>query len=93
VIRAAEKYRMQLYQRFFEESGEGFGDQGEPVPQTWIVGNVDECVEQLKTFITDFGITDIVSMAVPPGLRPDQMAFSLEKLFGEVAPRVKREIG
>ena len=93
VIRAAEKYRMQLYQRFFEESGEGFGDQGEPVPQTWIVGNVDECVEQLKTFITDFGITDITTMAVPPGLRADQMALSLEKLFGEVAPRVKKEIG
>ena len=63
------------------------------MPQTWIVGNVDECVEQLKAFIGEFGITDIVSMAVPPGLRADQMTVSLEKLFGEVAPRVKREIG
>ena len=25
MVRAAERYRMQLYQRFFEESGEGFG--------------------------------------------------------------------
>jgi alkanesulfonate monooxygenase SsuD/methylene tetrahydromethanopterin reductase-like flavin-dependent oxidoreductase (luciferase family) len=40
LIRAAEKYRMALYQKFFEESGQGFGEQGEPIPQTWIVGNV-----------------------------------------------------
>ena len=89
LIRAAEKYRMQLYQRFFEESGEGFGDSGEPVPQTWIVGNEDECVEQLVDFIIKFGVTDIVTMAVPPGLRADQMTDSLEMLFTRVVPRVK----
>lgn len=89
LIRAAEKYRMQLYQRFFEESGEGFGDSGEPVPQTWIVGNEDECVEQLVNFITKFGVTDIVTMAVPPGLRADQMTDSLQMLFTRVAPRLK----
>lgn len=89
LIRAAEKYRMQLYQRFFEESGEGFGDSGEPVPQTWIVGNEDECVEQLVNFITMFGVTDIVTMAVPPGLRADQMTDSLQMLFTRVAPRIK----
>ncbi|MBT6665739.1 MAG: LLM class flavin-dependent oxidoreductase [Gammaproteobacteria bacterium] len=89
LIRAAEKYRMQLYQRFFEESGEGFGDSGESVPQTWIVGNEDECVEQLVNFITKFGVTDIVTMAVPPGLRADQMTDSLQMLFTRVAPRVK----
>jgi alkanesulfonate monooxygenase SsuD/methylene tetrahydromethanopterin reductase-like flavin-dependent oxidoreductase (luciferase family) len=89
LIRAAEKYRMQLYQRFFEESGEGFGDSGEPVPQTWIVGNEDECVEQLVNFITKFGVTDIVTMAVPPGLRADQMTDSLQMLFTRVAPRIK----
>lgn len=88
VVRAAERYRMALYQRFFEESGEGFGD-GEQVPQTWIVGTVDECVAQLQQFINDFGITDVVTMAVPPGLRPEQMQGSLERLFTEVSPRVK----
>jgi hypothetical protein len=36
-----------------------------------------------------FGITDIVSMAVPPGLRPAQMADSLEALFTQVVPKVK----
>ncbi|MEK9822704.1 MAG: LLM class flavin-dependent oxidoreductase [Gammaproteobacteria bacterium] len=89
MVRAAERYRMQLYQRFFEESGEGFGEHGEPVPQTWIVGDADHCVTELLAFIQKFGITDIVSMALPPGLRSEQMADSLEKLFTVVVPRVK----
>ena len=89
VIRATEKYRMQLYQRFSDEGGNTIRHDGELVPQTWIVGNVDECVEQLDAFIADFGITDIVSMAAPPGLRLVQMVGSLEKLFREVVPRLK----
>lgn len=92
IIRAAEKYRMALYQQFFEESGEGFGERGEPVPQTWIVGDVESCVEELVAFISEFGITDIVTMAVPPGLRADQMGDSLERLFKEVVPEVKRRV-
>ena len=89
VVRAAERYRMQLYNRFFKESGEGLGEQGDPVPQTWIVGDVDHCVEELAAFISEFGITDIVTMAVPPGLRAEQMAPSLERLFTQVVPRLK----
>ncbi len=92
IIRAAEKYRMQLYQRFFEESGEGFGEKGEPVPQTWIVGDVQHCVDELLAFINDFGITDIVTMAVPPGLRAEQMGDSLERLFTQVVPQVKQKL-
>jgi len=92
VIRAAEKYRMQLYNRFFEESGEGFGETGEPVPQTWIVGDVEHCIAELKSFIREFDITDIVTMAVPPGLRADQMGDSLQLLFSEVVPRLKAEL-
>jgi alkanesulfonate monooxygenase SsuD/methylene tetrahydromethanopterin reductase-like flavin-dependent oxidoreductase (luciferase family) len=89
LVRAAERYRMKLYQKFFDESGEGFGDGGEPIPQTWIVGSVDECVRELQEFIARFGITDIVTMAVPPGLSADQMAPSLERLFTQVVPRLK----
>jgi alkanesulfonate monooxygenase SsuD/methylene tetrahydromethanopterin reductase-like flavin-dependent oxidoreductase (luciferase family) len=92
VIRAAEKYRMELYNRFFKESGEVFGERGEPIPQTWVVGDVEHCVEELKNFIETFGITDIVSMAVPPGLRAERMAPSLERLFKEVVPALKAEI-
>jgi hypothetical protein len=84
---------MELYQRFFEESGEGIGERGEPVPQTWIVGDVEHCVAQLKSFIEAFGITDVVTMAVPPGLRAEQMNPSLERLFTEVVPRLKAEVG
>ena len=91
-VRASERYRMQLYRKFFEESGEGFGRKGEQVPQTWIVGDVDHCVAELKHFIRTFGITDIVSMAVPPGLRAGDMSDSLERLFTEVVPRVKLEL-
>ena len=93
LVRAAERYRMELYNRFFKESGEGIGERGEPVPQTWIVGDVDHCVAEMKQFIETFEITDIVSMAVPPGLRADQMAPSLEKLFTQVVPRLKAEVG
>ena len=92
-VRAAERYRMQLYNRFFEESGEGFGEAGEPVPQTWIVGDADHCVAELVSFIERFGMTDIVTMAVPPGLRAEQMAPSLERLFRDVVPRVKALVG
>lgn len=89
LVRAAEKYRMALYQRFFEESGEGLGEKGDPIPQTWIVGDVDHCVTELKAFIEDFGITDLVTMAMPPGLRAERMASSLERLFKAVVLRVK----
>ena len=91
LVRAAEKYRMALYQRFFEESGEGFGDPADAIPQTWIVGDVQRCADELKRFIETFGITDIVTMAVPPGLRAEQMSVSLERLFKEVVPRVKAQ--
>ncbi len=89
LVRAAERYRMALYQRFFDESGEGLGDPGEAIPQTWIVGNAAHCVAELQQFIETFGITDIVTMAVPPGLRAEQMGSSLERLFTEVVPRLK----
>ena len=91
-VRASERYRMQLYRQFFEESGEGFGRKGEQVPQTWIVGDVEHCVAELKHFIQTFGITDIVSMAVPPGMRTGDMHDSLERLFTQVVPRLKQEL-
>jgi hypothetical protein len=62
------------------------------VPQAWIVGDVDHCVAELKQFIRTFGITDIVSMAVPPGMRAGDMSDSLERLFTQVVPRLKQEL-
>ncbi|MGR9092066.1 MAG: hypothetical protein ACU85U_15950, partial [Gammaproteobacteria bacterium] len=93
IVRAAESYRMQLYKQFFADSGEGFGEAGETIPQTWIVGDADHCVAEITAFVEAYGITDIVTMAVPPGLRAEQMNASLERLFSDVAPRVKRALG
>ncbi|MGE0623153.1 MAG: LLM class flavin-dependent oxidoreductase [Pseudomonadales bacterium] len=92
-IRTAERYRMALYQRFFDESGqEGLGRAGQPIPQTWVVGDVDHCVDELEGFVRSYGITDLVSMAVPPGLRAAQMAGSLERLFRDVVPKLKARL-
>jgi alkanesulfonate monooxygenase SsuD/methylene tetrahydromethanopterin reductase-like flavin-dependent oxidoreductase (luciferase family) len=92
-VLAAERYRMVLYQKFFAESGQPVAGADEAVPQRLIIGGVEHCVAALKDFVTAFGITDLVTMAVPPGLRPAQMADSLEALFTRVVPRVKAELG
>ena len=91
-VRQSERYRMQLYQRFFAESGEGFGS-GERIPQTWIVGDVAHCVDTLVAFVRDYGITDIVTWGAPPGLAPDAMNGSLERLIRDVVPQVRARIG
>jgi alkanesulfonate monooxygenase SsuD/methylene tetrahydromethanopterin reductase-like flavin-dependent oxidoreductase (luciferase family) len=91
-IREAERTRMRLYSRFFKESGQASpkdAARGEWIPQTWIVGNVDSCVETMITFITEHGLTDFVTWAVPPGLRPEEMNGSLERLARDVIPRVR----
>ena len=94
IAEAAERYRVKLYEQFFSASGDErprkVGD--DVISQRLIVGNVDHCVDELTKFILDFGFTDIVSMAVPPGLRPADMAPSLEALFKEVVPRVRTAV-
>jgi hypothetical protein len=54
-----------------------------------VVGNPDHCVAELSAFIAEHGITDMVTWAVPPGLRPEQMNASLERFAREVAPRLR----
>jgi hypothetical protein len=54
-----------------------------------VVGNVEHCVKELTSFVCEYGITDLVSWAVPPGMRPAQMNASLERFVRDVAPRVK----
>lgn len=99
-VRAAERYRMSTYARFQEELGSGAGAGGvrgntdqARIPQTWVVGDADRCVAELAGFVREYGITDLVSWAVPPGLRPEQMTGSLERLFRDVVPRLKRAVG
>ncbi len=90
-VRAAERYRMELYSRFFAASGRGAGPHldTERIPQTWVVGNADHCVAELSAFIDEHHLTDLVTWAIPPGMRPAQVNPSLERFATEVAPRLK----
>lgn len=90
-IRESERYRMQLYNRFFAESGQqGFGDDTERIPQTWVVGDADHCVAELGSFVAEYGITDLVTWGAPPGLVPEAMNESLERFATEVVPRLRQ---
>jgi alkanesulfonate monooxygenase SsuD/methylene tetrahydromethanopterin reductase-like flavin-dependent oxidoreductase (luciferase family) len=92
LVREAERYRMKLYSRFFAESKQGFGNAEQQIPQSWIVGDVNHCVEELVRFVRTYGITDIVTWGVPPGLKPHDMTASLAAFATQVAPRVKARI-
>jgi hypothetical protein len=48
---------------------------------------------ELAAFIEEYGLTDIVSWAVPPGMRPDEMSPSLERYARDVAPRLRARFG
>ncbi len=82
---------MQYYHRAFEVAGRSAPpDQDrERINQKWVVGDVNHCVDELTDFIRENGITDLVTWAVPPGLRPVDMAPSLEKFATQVAPLLK----
>src|SRR4051795_433868 len=92
-VRAAERYRGQVYRSFNKDESAAGGVSGNTreasIPQTWVVGNVEHCVKELTSFVREYGITDLVTWAVPPGMRPEQMNGSLERFVRDVAPRVK----
>jgi hypothetical protein len=92
-VRVAERRRMDIYHRFREEAGGHGGVQGiaeaDRIPQTWVVGDVEHCVSELAAFIREYGLTDIVTWAVPPGLTPDDTNASLERFARDVAPRLR----
>jgi len=92
-VRAAERYRGQIYRSFNKDESAAGGVSGNTreasIPQTWVVGNVEHCVKELTSFVREYGITDLVTWAVPPGMRPEQMNGSLERFVRDVAPRVK----
>ncbi len=97
-VREGERRRMAVYGQFRQAAGGHGGvasitDDTARIPQTWVVGNVDECVAQLADFIREYGLTDIVTWGVPPGMRPEQMAPSLEKFARDVAPRLRVMFG
>ncbi len=90
-VRAAERYRMSTYRRLFEEAQTTFQLGGKAaIPQTWIVGDEDRVEAEMAAFITEYGITDLVTWAVPPGFAPDRTAESLERFARNVAPRLRQ---
>ena len=90
VIREAERFRMGVYGTFMAETPDDYGwgsDDG--IPQTVIVGNADEVAEQLRSFIDLYGITDIATSGLPPGIDPEFMGTNLERLAADVIPRLR----
>ncbi len=90
MLRAAERFRMSVYDTFMADTPDTYA-WGDPdaIPQGVIVGSVDECVEKLGSFIDDYGITDIASSGLPPGIDPSFMATNLERLATEVLPQLR----
>jgi alkanesulfonate monooxygenase SsuD/methylene tetrahydromethanopterin reductase-like flavin-dependent oxidoreductase (luciferase family) len=66
----------------------GWGD-ADAIPQSVIVGDADEVTGELQQFIDTYGITDIASSGLPPGIDPDYMAANLERLARDVLPRLR----
>ena len=94
-IREAERYRMKVYGRFFEEAGRGgLAAFAEPdrIPQRPIVGPVDHCVAELAAFIIEYGLTDVVSWGSAPGLPPATFTPRMERFATEVVPRVRAAV-
>ena len=92
-VREGERRRMATYTQFRADSGGHGGVAGitedARIPQTWIIGTVEECVTQAAAFIREYGLTDIVTWAVPPGMKPGQMDKHLEMFARDVAPRLR----
>ena len=94
-LRAAERYRMKVYGRFFEEAGLGGAgtfNELERINQRAFVGNVDECVAELTSFVQRYGLTDVVTWGSAPGLQPAVLTPSMERFAAEVVPQVKANL-
>ena len=94
-IRAAEVYRMQHYRNWATESPDNVGDFNDPtrIPQTYIIGNVESCADQVVKFVRQYGITDLVGWAAPPGILPERTNGNLERFARDVVPRVRTRLG
>lgn len=90
MVREAERYRVSIYNKYMAETPDEYGwRSGDSIPQNYIIGTADECVEKLGDFIDTFGITDIATSGLPPGIDPEYMAGSLERLATDVLPRLR----
>ena len=92
IWKPAEKYRMSVYREMMratpDDYGRGWGD-GDAIPQTVFVGNADECVAELLSYLDTYGFTDLTMSGLPPGVDPAFMAANLQRFADEVMPRVR----
>ena len=51
--------------------------------------NVDQVVAELEDFMQQYGVTDLVTWGIPPGVTAEEMNGSLEKFVRDVVPRLK----
>ena len=94
LIRTAERYRMSIYNRFMAETPDSYAwQEAGSIPQNVIIGTAAECVAELRTFIDTFGITDIATSGLPPGIDPAMMGHNLERLATEVIPDLRPSEG
>jgi len=93
MIRTAERFRMAVYEKFMAATPDDYG-WTEPggIPQNAFMGTPAECVEEIVSFATNFGITDIVSSGLPPGVEPAWMGANIERLATEVLPEVRARL-
>lgn len=93
VLREAERFRMSVYSKFMESTPDEYGWR-EPggIPQASFIGTPAECVAEIVGFAREYGVTDIASSGLPPGVSPDFMAANLERLATEVLPDVRAQL-
>lgn len=91
-VKPSEVYRMKKYGQWAQESGDDVAEFKDPerIPQHWVIGDAQACIEELDAFIARYGFTDLVTWAAPPGLRPARMNDSLERLARDVIPELRR---
>lgn len=94
ILREAERFRMAVYNTFMEATPDDYGWR-EPggIPQSSFMGTAEECVEELVSFATEYGITDVASSGLPPGVDPEFMTTNIERLAAEVLPEVRARLG
>ena len=93
ILREAERFRMSVYDYFMKATPDDYGWR-EPggIPQGSFMGTVEECVAEIVAFAKGYGITDIASSGLPPGVSPEFMAANIERLAHDVLPRVREEL-
>ena len=89
-IREAERFRMGVYGSFMAETPDDYGwGSSDGIPQNVIVGDATQVTQEISEVINTYGITDIATSGLPPGIEPEFMAANLERLASEVIPNLR----